>query len=93
MAAMPGRRRAPQKATKRTSALAAENERLQRALEWRIEELTSRRFARRTDRLRSSWSRSTITDVGGKPQILFSGVDVTERKREREQLRASYRRR
>jgi signal transduction histidine kinase len=31
---MPGRRRAPQKATKRTSALAAENERLQRELEW-----------------------------------------------------------
>ena len=28
-------------------------------------------------------------DAGGRPQILFSGADVTERKREREQLRAS----
>ena len=31
---MPGRRRAPQKATKCTSTLAAENDRLQRELEW-----------------------------------------------------------
>jgi PAS domain S-box-containing protein len=160
---MPGRRRPPQKATKRTSALAAENERLQRELEWRIEELERERdfiatvvdstatlfcvlepdgaivrFNKPLGRLSGAgdemrgrcfwdvfvtrkeaadvrrrlaqgdgiehesafrkadgstaivaWSRSTINDVGGRPQVLFSGVDVTERKREREQLRAS----
>jgi PAS domain S-box-containing protein len=36
-----------------------------------------------------AWSRSTITGENGRPQTLFSGVDVTERKREREQLLAS----
>ena len=161
---MPARRRPPQKATKRTSALAAENERLQRELEARIEELERERdfiatvvdstatlfcvlepdgaivrFNKPLGRLSGqtgdetrgrafwdvfvtrkeaadvrrrlaqgdgiehesafrkadgstaivAWSRSTIMDVGGRPQFLFSGVDVTERKQEREQLRAS----
>ena len=36
-----------------------------------------------------AWSRSAIIGEDGRPQILFSGVDVTERKREREQLLAS----
>src|SRR5436309_15390768 len=40
---MPGRRCPPQKTTKRTSALGAENERLQRELEWRIAELERER--------------------------------------------------
>jgi PAS domain S-box-containing protein len=161
---MPGRRRPSQGATKRTSALAAENERLQRELERRIGELererdfiatvvdsTSTLFCvldsdgaivrfnkplgrlsgRPGDEVRGrrfwdvfvvrreaadfrrrlaaadgvehesafctadggtaivAWSRSTITGENGRPQILFSGVDVTERKREREQLLAS----
>jgi PAS domain S-box-containing protein len=161
---MAGRRRPPQGTTKRASALVAENERLRRELEWRIEELERERdfiakvvdstsalfcvlepsgeivrlnkpLARLSgltgDEVRGllfwdvfvvrkealdfrrhlaqgdgiehesafrtadgstaivAWSRSTITDVGGRRQFLFSGVDVTERKREREQLLAS----
>jgi PAS domain S-box-containing protein len=161
---MAGRRRVPQRATKRTSALAAENERLQRELERRIEQLERERdfiatlvdststlfclldsdgtivryneplgrlagktgdeikgrpfwdvfvvrkeaadFRRRLadedgveheSAFRTAdgsaaivaWSRSSITADDGRPQILFSGVDVTERKRQQEQLRAS----
>jgi PAS domain S-box-containing protein len=161
---MAGRRRTSQGASKRRSALAAENERLQRELELRIEQLERERdfiatvvdststlfcvvdsdgsivrlnkplghlsgktgdevrglpfwdvFVARKEaadfrrRLASedgvehesafgradgstaivAWSRSTITGADGRPQILFSGVDVTERKREREQLLAS----
>jgi PAS domain S-box-containing protein len=161
---MAGRRRLRQGATKRASALAAENERLQRELEWRIGQLERERdfiatvvdststlfcvldsegaivrfnkplgrlsgwtgdevrgrefwdvFVARKEaadfrrRLASpdgvehesafskadgssaivAWSRSTITGEDGRPQILFSGVDVTERRREREQLLAS----
>jgi PAS domain S-box-containing protein len=159
-----GRRRPPQGTTKRASALAAENERLQRELEWRIEQLERERdfiatvvdststlfcvldsdgaivrlnkplgrLAGRTgDEVRGrpfwdvfvvrkeasdfrrrlaaddgvehesafcaadgstaivAWSRSTISGEDGRPQILFSGIDVTQRKREREQLLAS----
>src|SRR5689334_2661488 len=40
---MPGRRRAPQKGTRRESALAAENERLQREVEARLEQLERER--------------------------------------------------
>jgi PAS domain S-box-containing protein len=158
-----GRRRS-QGATKRTSALAAENERLQRELEWRVEQLERERdfiatvvdststlfcvidsdgavvrfnepLGRLSGRTRAdaggqkfwdvfvvrreaadfrrrlasadgvehetafykedgstaivAWSRSAITGEDGRPQILFSGIDVTERKREREQLLAS----
>jgi PAS domain S-box-containing protein len=161
---MAGRRRSPQGATRRTFALAAENERLQRELEWRIEQLERERdfiatvvdststlfcvldtdgaivrfnkplgrlsgwtgdevrgrkfwdvfvvrkeaadFRRRLAREDGvehesaffnsdgssaivAWSRSAITGEDGNPQILFSGVDVTQRKREREQLLAS----
>jgi PAS domain S-box-containing protein len=161
---MAGRRRAPQRGTRRESALAAENERLQRELEARIEQLererdfvakvvdsttalfcvieptgeivrfnkplgrlsglkgddvrgqlfwevfvapreaadVRRRLANDDDLEHESafrradggtaivaWTRSSIADAGGRPQILFSGVDVTERKLEREQLRAS----
>src|SRR5262245_57591903 len=36
-----------------------------------------------------AWSKRSVTDSDGRPCIVFSGVDVTTRKREQEQLRAS----
>lgn len=36
-----------------------------------------------------AWAKCGLVDGDGQPRILLSGVDVTERKREREELRAS----